>query len=196
MIKKFLGAIALSLPVAATAAPESYTMDPIHTFPHLFIDHLGFATIVGRFNKTSGKFTIDRAAKTATLEVNVETASYDSGDLERGARARTRDEHTRSADFLNSAEFPRMTYKSSKVKFSGDNPVEIEGELMLLGVTRPLTLNVERWKCGSHPFTKKDMCGGNASGGFKRSDFGMKFGLPVAVGDEVRIYISFEAYKE
>ena len=196
MKRTILGAIALSLPVSVAAAPESYTIDPIHTFPHFFIDHLGFATIVARFNKSSGKFAIDRAAKTASLEVNVETASYDSGDLERGARPRTRDEHTRSADFLNVAEFPRMSYKSSNVKFRGDDPIEIEGQLTLIGVTRPLTLNVERWKCGPNPFTKKDMCGGNATGAFKRSEFGMKYGLPAAVGDEVRLYISIEAYKD
>ena len=79
-----------------------------------------------------------------------------------------------------------MTYKSTSVKFNGDNPATVEGNLTLLGVTKPLVLQVDRWKCGPHPFNKKEMCGGNASGTLKRSDFGMKFALPVAVSDEIK----------
>ena len=88
-----------------------------------------------------------------------------------------------------------MTFKASDVKFIGDNPAEITGELTLLGVTKPLTLKVERWVCKDNPFNKKPMCGGNASGTLKRSDFGMKYAL-AAVSDEVRLYVGFEGYKD
>ena len=195
MTRITLGALALALPLAAAAAPESYTLDPYHTYPHFAVDHFGVSLMWGRFDKSSGKFTIDRAAKKGTLDLTVETASLSTGDNDKGARPRSRDEHLRSADFFNVAEFPRMTFKASDVKFSGDNPSEVAGELTLLGVTRPLTLKVERWTCRDNPFSKKPMCGGNASGSLKRTDFGMKYAVP-AVGDEIRLYVEFEGYKD
>ena len=190
-----LGALALALPLAATAAPESYTLDPYHTYPHFAVDHLGVSLMWGRFDRSSGKFTLDRAAKKGSLDLIVETASLSTGDNDKGARPRSRDEHLRGADFFNVAEFPRMTFKAGDVKFSGDNPTEVSGELTLLGVTKPLTLKVERWVCKDHPFSKKPMCGGNASGSLKRTDFGMKYGVP-AVGDEIRLYVEFEGLKD
>ena len=190
-----LGALALALPLAAGAAPENYTLDPLHTYPHFAVDHFGVSMFWGRFDRSSGKFMIDRAAKKATLELVVNTASVSTGENDKGSRPRSLDEHLRSADFFNVAEFPRMTFKAADVKFNGDNPTEITGELSLLGVTRPLTLKVERWVCKDNPFNKKPMCGGNASGALKRSDFGMKYALP-AVSDEVRLTIGFEGYRD
>ena len=188
-------AVATAFPLAAAAAPENYTFDPYHTYVNFSVDHLGFSTMYGRFNKTAGKFSVDMAAKTASLEITVETASVDTGDNDKGGRPRSRDEHLRNADFFNVTEFPRMTFKSTGVKFSGDNPTELDGQATLLGVTKPLTLKVDRWKCGANPFSKKAMCGGNASGTIKRTDFGMKFGVP-ALGDEIKLMVEFEAYKD
>jgi polyisoprenoid-binding protein YceI len=190
-----LGALALALPLAASAAPENYTLDPYHTYPHFAVEHFGVSMFWGRFDRSSGKFMIDRAAKKASLELTVNTASVSTGENDKGSRPRSLDEHLRSADFFNVAEFPRMTFKAADVKFNGDNPAEISGELTLLGVTRPLTLKVERWVCKDNPFNKKPMCGGNASGALKRSDFGMKYALP-AVSDEVRLYVGFEGYRD
>jgi len=190
-----LGALALAVPLAASAAPENYTLDPYHTFPHFAVEHFGVSMFWGRFDRSSGKFMIDRAAKKASLELTVNTASVSTGENDKGSRPRSLDEHLRSADFFNVAEFPRMTFKAADVKFNGDNPAEISGELTLLGVTRPLTLKVERWVCKDNPFNKKSMCGGNASGALKRSDFGMKYALP-AVSDEVRLYVGFEGYRD
>lgn len=188
-------AVALALPLGASGAPENYTFDPYHTYVNFAVDHLGFSTMHGRFNKTAGKMSVDLAAKTATLEITVETASVDTGDGDKGARARSRDEHLRQADFFNSAEFPRMTFKSTSVKFNGDIPVELSGQVTLLGVTKPLVLKADRWKCGPHPVSKRPMCGGDASGSIKRTDFGMKYGVP-NVGDEIKLMVEFEAYKD
>jgi polyisoprenoid-binding protein YceI len=195
MKRTALGALALALPLAVAAAPENYTLDPLHTYPNFSVDHLGVSTMWGRFGKTTGKLMIDHAAKKASIELQVETASIDTGDNLRGSRARARDEHLRTADFFNVQEFPHMTYKSTNVKFAGENPSEIDGQLTLLGVTKPLTLKIDRWTCKDHPVSKKPMCGGNASGAFKRSDFGMKYGLP-GVGDEIRLFVEVEAYKD
>lgn len=190
-----LGALALAVPIAVTAAPETYTIDPIHSFPHFAVDHLGVTTIWGRFDRMAGKFTIDRAAKKGGLDLAIDTASVSTGDADRGARPRSRDDHLRNADFFNVAEFPRMTYKATEVTFNGDSPAEVAGQLTLLGVTRQVTLKIERWVCKEHPFSKKPMCGGTASGTLKRTDFGMKYGVP-AVGDEIRVVIGFEGYRE
>jgi len=189
---------AVVLPFSAAAQVESYTIDPTHTVPYFDVDHLGFATIRGRFDRATGKFTIDRSAKTGTLEVAVKTAELNTGDMDRGSRPRTRDEHMRGPDFFNVAEFPTMTFKSTKLNFSGENPASIEGNLTLLGVTKPLTLVLERWKCGPDMRTqgKRFQCGGNATGSFKRSEFGMKYGLPTAIGDDVKLWMSFYGFRD
>jgi polyisoprenoid-binding protein YceI len=191
----FVSVMFAALPFAAAAQSESYTVDRLHSFPHFGIDHFGLSMIWGRFDKMSGKFTLDRVAKTASVELAIETASVTTGDNDRGSRPRTRDEHLRTADFFNVAEFPLMTYKSTNVKFAGDNPSEIEGQLTLLGVTKPVTMKIDRWLCRDHPLAKRPACGGNASGSFKRTDFGMKYAVP-ALGDEIRLMINFEGLKD
>ena len=190
-----IGVIALALPIGALAAPESYTVDPFHTFPNFEVGHVGMSVMRGQFTKTTGKFMIDHAAKAGSLEIAVQTASITTGDTDKAGRPRTRDEHLRTPDFFNVAEFPTMTYKSTSVKFNGDNPGTIEGNLTLLGVTKPVSLHVENWKCGPNPASKKEMCGGNASGSLKRTDFGMKFGVP-ALSDEIKLWIEVEGYKD
>jgi polyisoprenoid-binding protein YceI len=189
------GALLAACPLAAFAQAETYKVDPIHSFPHFGIDHFGVSTIWGRFEKMNGTFTIDRTAKKGAVELTIETATVTTGDSDKGSRPRSRDDHLRQADFFNTAEFPRMTYKSTNVKFNGDAPSEIEGQLTLLGVAKPVTIKIDRWICKDHPMSKKPMCGGDASGSFKRTDFGMKYGVP-ALGDEIRLKINFEGYKE
>jgi polyisoprenoid-binding protein YceI len=195
MKTKVLGALAIALPLAAIAAPESYTIDPNHTRAYFEVDHLGVSIQRGRFDHTSGKFILDRGAKSGSVELSIETASVSTGDNVKGNRPRTLDDHLKTADFFNVAEFPRMTFKSTGVKFAGDNPVEISGDLTIIGVTKPVTLKLERWVCKDNPMSKKPMCGGNATASLKRTDFGVKYGVP-AIGDEVRLWISVEGYKD
>lgn len=189
--------VASTLPLAAAAQVESYNIDPYHTVMYWETDHLGFATMRGRFDKPVGKFTIDRGAKTGTLEIVIQTANLSTGDPERDGRPRTRDEHLKSPDFFNVAEFPTMTYRATGVKFQGDDVDVVEGNLTLLGVTRPVQLKMARWKCGPDPRTqgKRYQCGGNATGTFKRSDFGMKFGIG-PIGDDVAVWMSFYGFRQ
>ncbi|NDP42566.1 MAG: YceI family protein [Aromatoleum sp.] len=194
-MSKILAALVLAAtPVVATAAAESYTLDPY--YPISFSgDHLDMATVYGHFSKISGKITIDRLARTGAVDITVETASVDTGDADKGGRARSRDEHLRSADFFNAAEFPTMTYKATNVFFSADAPALIDGNLTLLGVTRPVKLTIQRFKCVPASGTTRERCGGNATGKLKRSDFGMKYGIP-AIGDEITLLVGFEATKD
>ena len=183
-----IGALAVLGFSGAAPAAESYTLDPDHTFPRFEISHLGFSTHHGQFNKTAGKLTLDRAAKTGSVEITVDTASIGTGDP-------ALEKHLRSDDFFNIAKFPTMTFRSRAFKFDGEVPVAAAGELTLLGVTRPLTLTISRVKCGPHPVLKKEECGAEVSGTLKRSEFGMKAYVPL-IGDEVTLHIQVEAYRD
>ena len=143
---KRLAACLTLLPVAAIASPESYTVDSFHSFPNFSIER-PVSTMYGRFDKTTGKVTLDRVAKSGSIDLTIEAASVNTGDSDKGTRARSRDEHLRAADFFNAAEFPRLTYKSTKVAFTGDNPSAVEGNLTLLGVTKPVNLTIANFKC-------------------------------------------------
>ena len=188
-------AAACMAPAVAFATPESYTLDPAHSIPSFSISHLGMSTVYGQFGNSTGKFMIDRTAKTGTLEVRVPTATISTGDAKRADGRRSRDEHLRSADFFNVAEFPEMTFKSTRFNFAGDKIESVEGNLTLLGVSKPLKLVAISVTCGQNPMSKKDMCGGDFTGSLKRSDFGIKFGIP-GIADELKLLIAVEAYKD
>lgn len=173
--------------VAAHAA-DSYSVDPTHTYAHFSVSHLGFSTMQGRFNQSSGKVTLDRAAKTGSVDIVIEAASLDTGYAKR-------DDHLKSPDFFNVAENPKITFKSNSIKFKGDMPATVEGNLTMLGVTRAVTLSISAFKCGTNPMNKKELCGAAASAQIKRSDFGMKYGLP-NIGDEIALVFEIEAYKD
>jgi polyisoprenoid-binding protein YceI len=196
VVKRPVALLAVAaLPLSAIAATEIYPFDPLHTSVSFAIDHLGLSMIHGRFSKYSGKFTIDRAAKTGNVELVVQTASVDTNDNDKGNRPRSRDEHLRSSDFFNVAEFPTMTYKSTNVVFAGDTPTTVEGNLTLLGVTKPVAITIDRFRCNPATATAKERCGGSASAKIKRSDFGMKRGIP-NIGDDVALAFGFEGDKE
>ena len=167
----------------------TWSIDPGHSNVEFAVKHLMISSVKGRFGINSGALQLNDAdpSKT-TVEIEIDAASVDT-------RQEQRDNHLRSADFFNAAEFPKMTYKSTGVAFSGDNPMTIDGNLTLLGVTKPLQLTVERFKCNPAQGTGKERCGGNATGKLKRSDFGMKTGIP-NLGDEVTLLIMFEALKD
>ncbi len=181
-----------ALPFAAQAS-ETYTIDPPHTFAHFTVNHLGFSTMHGRFDKSSGKATLDMAAKTGSVEISIESASVSTGFAKR-------DEHLKSPDFFNAAEFPAITYKSRKFNFKGNVPASIEGDLTMLGVTRPVTLTVTEFNCGTNPMSKKYECGAGATAQIKRSEFGMQKYLPSAgmsgVGDDIKLEFEIEATKD
>ena len=179
-------AVSLALPFSALAA-DSYTIDSAHTYPHFSISHLGFSTMQGRFDKTSGTVTLDRAAKSGSVDITIETASISTGFAKR-------DEHLKSPDFFNAAEFPSITYKSTAIHFKGDTPASVDGNLTISGVTKPVTLTVDAFNCGTNPMSKKDECGAAASTQIKRSDFGVKYGVP-NIGDDVKLVFEIEAIK-
>ncbi|MBR7778741.1 YceI family protein [Undibacterium rugosum] len=172
---------------AAPAFADSYVIEPGHTYPSFEADHFGISVWRGKFNKTSGKVTLDRAAKTGTVDITIDANSVDFGHEKMN-------EHAKSPDMFNVAKFPTATYKGNSIKFEGDTPVAVEGEFTLLGVTKPLTLKINKFKCIQHPMLKKEVCGADATAEFKRSDFGLNYGLP-RFAPEVRLAIQVEAIR-
>ena len=186
--KAALALVALVMTPPA-AAQEVYVGDPAHTFAFFETGHLGISWVHGRFNKTpTAKILLDRAARKGSIDVVIDTASVDTGH-------EARDKHVRSPDYLDVEKFPTIAFKSNTLRFAGDNLVGADGDLTILGVTRPVSLNVTSFRCIQHPANKKDMCGAEASIAIKRSEWGSKRGA-VGIGDDVRISIQIEAYKE
>ncbi|NMG37426.1 polyisoprenoid-binding protein [Azoarcus sp. TTM-91] len=180
--------LAIALAAPALAAPETYAIDGSHTFPRFSYNHLGFSKQLSRFDKTTGTVTFDKAAKTGSVDVTIDTTSVDTGFP-------TFNEHIQGADFLDTAQFPTATFKSTSVRFEGDKPVEVIGNLTLKGVTKPVTLTVTSFQAIPHPMLKKDALGANATAVIKRSDFGAGKYAPY-VGDEVTLDIAIEAIKQ
>ena len=176
--------VAASAPALAT--PETYVVDGNHTFPRFSYSHFGFSTQLSRFNKTTGKIVLDKEAKTGEVDVVIDTKSVDTGSI--------LDEHIQGEDFLDTAQYPTATFKSTQVIFKGDQPVAIEGNLTLKGVTKPVTLTVTSFRAMSHPMLNKDAIGANAYTVVKRSEFNAGKYAP-NVSDEVRIDIAVEAVK-
>ncbi len=178
-------ACALSLPALAQ---EAYTVDPAHTYPTFEVSHLGFSTQRGTFTRSSGRIVLDRAAKRGAIDIGIDAASLDTGHAKR-------DEALRGEDFFDVARHATISYRSTALKFDGEALTGADGELTLLGVTRPVALKVSAFKCGLHPLSRKQLCGADATATLRRSDFGMKAFLP-AVGDDVRIAIQIEAFRD
>ena len=178
-------AAALSAP--ALAAPETYAIDGSHTFPRFSYDHMGLSTQLSKFSRTSGSIVLDKAARTAQVDVVIDMKSVETGFAPFNG-------HIQGADFLDTARFPTATYKSTKVVFDGDKPTAIEGNLTIKGVTRPVTLKVTRFVSVEHPMLKKPALGADATAVIRRSEFNAGAYAP-AVGDEVTLSIAVEAVK-
>ena len=187
-MKKMIVTLALASSVSVSAfAADNYAIDPNHTFPIFEVNHLGYSSQHGRFNKTSGNITLDITAKKGSVDLVIDTTSLDMGFP-------LWDEHISAEGFLNTAKYPTITFKSNKLVFKGDNVVAAEGAFTMLGVTKPLMIEVHDFKCGENPFTKKQMCGANISGTIKRSEYGMSKYVP-AISDEIKIQVPVEVYK-
>ena len=172
----------------ALAAPETFAVDSTHTFPRFSYNHLGYSIQMSRFDKATGTVTLDKTARTAAVDIVIDTKSVNTGSA-------TFNEHIQGEDFLDTAKHPTATFKSTKVNFEGDKPASIEGNLTLKGVTKPVTLTVTSFHAMPHPMMKKDAIGANATTKVKRTDFNMGKNVPY-VGDEVTIDIAFEAVKQ
>lgn len=188
MQKFLLGTVALitfGFPVIAQAA-ETYTLDPFHTNLYWKANHFGFSNPSGKFATVTGNVTLDETAPDkSSVDVTVNTGSVVTGiDLF--------NEHLRADKFFNSEKFPTATFKSTKVEPTGKETAKVTGDLTLLGVTKPVTLDVTLNKIGENPINKLKTAGFTATGVVKRSDFGITYAAP-GVSDDVQLTIDAEA---
>lgn len=181
-------ALCAGLGNTAFAAPETFVIDNNHTFPRFAYSHFGFSTQLSHFDKTSGKIVFDKEAKTGSVDVVIDTRSVNTGSS-------VFNEHIQAADFLDTANFPSITFKSTKVNFAGDKPSSIDGVLTIKGVSKPVTLTVTSFLAMPHPMLKRDAIGANATTTIKRSEFNAGKYAPY-VGDDVTLTIAVEAIKE
>jgi polyisoprenoid-binding protein YceI len=179
----------------ARAEAARFELDPEHLTVAFLVDHIGYARTLGVFRKARGEFRYDEASGTLSdVRVVVDTASVDTAHA-------ARDGHLRKKDFLDVARFPAMTFTAKSARRRGERGYLIEGELELLGQRRPLvleaTLNkLDRYPIGP-PLAKPFVAGASARGRFRRSAFGMTYGVADGlVGDEVELIVELEARRQ
>jgi polyisoprenoid-binding protein YceI len=170
----------------AIAAPAAYEIDPKHTYPSFEADHLGISIFRGKFTHSAGRIVLDRVAGTGSVDVTVELASVDFGLAEL-------DEWARGPQFFEVAKYPQAVYRGKLEGFSNGTPSRVTGELSLHGVTRPLVLKVNSFKCVPHPLLKRELCGADASATFQRDEFGLTAGREYGFRMDVLLRIQVEA---
>ena len=190
-IRLLLSVIAGTASLGALAAPVTYNVDPEHTYPSFEVDHFGGMSVWrGKFNENKGTIVLDREAQTGTVDITIATDSIDLG-LE---KLHT---HLKGTDpgMLDVAKYPTATYKGKLAKFKDGAPTEVQGDLTLHGVTKPVTLTLRSFKCMQNPMKKKEFCGADAVGTFSRDDFGIDWGKAFGFKMYVNLAIQVEAFR-
>ena len=190
MMRTYFAALALvGLASAASAAATTYNVDPDHTHPSFEVDHFGGLSVWrGIFKKTTGTVALDAKAMSGSVDITVDTSSIDLAHDKLN-------EHVSGPEILDVAKYPTATYKGTLGGFANSAPTTVTGNLTLHGVTKPVTLKINSFKCIQHPMLKKEVCGADASGTFNRADFGVDFGQKYGFKMDVMLHIQVEAVK-
>ena len=189
MIRSILAASMVLATGVTLAAPANYEIDASHTYPSFEADHKGGLSLWrGKINKSSGKVVYDKEGKAGSVDITMDVASIDFGHDKMN-------EHAVGPQIFDTAKFPTATYKGKLANFKGDAPTEVDGELTLHGVTKPVKLTVNSFVCKVDGMTKKEVCGADASGNFNRADFVVNFGQQFGFKMDVKILVTVEAVK-
>jgi polyisoprenoid-binding protein YceI len=191
MLIKYLFPFAALAAFDAAAAPDHYTIDPNHTYPSFEAPHIGGISLWrGKFDRSSGTVTLDRAARTGSVDITIDASSIDFGHEKMNT-------HAKGPDMFDVEKFPTATYHSSSIDFEGDTPVGLHGNLTLHGVTKPVFLKINSFKCMTHPMLKREVCGADAKAEIDRTDFGIGYGVGQAIpSGKVTLAIQVEALKD
>jgi polyisoprenoid-binding protein YceI len=181
-----MAAAAVAMP--AYAATTSFEIDPSHTWVVYEILHFGTSTNRGRLPVKAGKVQLDTQSRTGKVDVTVDTTAPTSG-------VPALDKMLQGERLFRSGEFPTARFVAADIRFEGEKPAELKGELTLLGATHPVTLKTVRYNCFNHTMLKRDVCGGDFETTIQRSRWGMGWGTHI-VADEVRLLIQVEAVKQ
>ena len=192
-MKKLLLALVALAPALALAAPTTWNIDATHSTAGFSVRHLVISQVRGEFTKLSGAVVLDDADLVRSrVEATIDASSVDT-------RVPDRDTHLRSADFLDTAKYPTITFRSTKVERAGKDRLAVTGDLTLHGVTRPVKLDV-----ATSPVVKgmfgETRRGFSATTTIARKDYGLTWNKLVeagpAVGDEVAITLDLELVKD
>ncbi len=177
---------ALFAATAAQAAPVTYAIDPTHTYPSFEADHMGISTWRGKFDRTSGTVTLDRAAGTGSVAIVVDMKSVDYG-LEAMNKA------ARGKDLFEADKYPKAVFKGTLEGFTDGVPARAVGTLEMHGRTNPVTLEIRKFKCIPHPMLKREDCGADVYATLDREQFGMDAGKAYGFSMAVDLRIQVEA---
>jgi polyisoprenoid-binding protein YceI len=174
---------------SALAAPVTYDVDPNHTHPSFEADHFGGLSVWrGRFDQSSGKIVLDKDQSSGNVDITIDATTIDFGHAKLN-------EHVKSAEMFDVEKFPTATYKGTLAKFKDGAPTEVDGQLTLHGVTKPVKLTINQFKCMVNPMSKKEVCGADASATINRSDFGVSYGDKYGFKQEVKLLIQVEGIR-
>lgn len=190
LIRSFCAAALIVLPFSASAdlsgVPSGkYTLDSSHGYITFTYSHLGFSNPRVGFNSFDTVLVLDsNNPQNSTVEVTIDASSIDS-------RVAEFNEHLNGSDFFNTAEYPTITFRSTKVEATGENTFDVTGDLTILGTTKPVTLATTINKAANHPMQNVPTVGVSASTRLMRSEWGLGAYVP-AVSDEVELSIEVE----
>ena len=187
-MKRLLTTLILSTTAAAgMAAPVSYDIDPAHTFPSFEADHMGISVWRGKINKSSGKVVLDREAGSGSVDIVMDLASIDFGhdQLNKWAVGK---------DFFDVKRAGgKAQYRGKLTGFQNGAPTEVQGELTMHGMTQPVILKLNSFKCIPHPMLKREVCGADAAATINREAFGLSAGKDYGFSMDVALRIQVEA---
>ena len=191
MFKKYI--LLILLPLTVWASEDEYIIDKSHFSIGFLVEHVGYAKTLGMFRDIDGSYIHDvKNKKINDINIIINTDSVFTNDEKR-------DEHLKSPDFLHVDKYPEMVFKATDIKINNDETI-INGNLTLLGITRPLVLTGKINKIGKYPFggiIKPYVMGISAKGTIKRSDHAMMYAIKDnLVGDEIELIIEFEARRQ
>ena len=187
-LKKTTGSLLLALCGTATASPAIYNLDPDHTFPSFEADHMGISLWRGKFNKSTGQVLLDKTGGAGTVKVTIDLASVDFGQDALNV-------WMTGPEFFDVAKFPTATYTGKLDGFANGAPTRVVGDLTLHGVTKPVPLTINSFKCIEHPMLKRNYCGADALATFNREEFGLSVGKDFGFSMNVTLRIQVEAIK-
>lgn len=192
-MKRLLPIVALSTaffalcPGSTQAAPTTYRIDPDHTFPSFEADHMaGLSVWRGKFNRTIGTVIFDKAKGGGTLDISIDIDSIDFGHDQLNA-------HAKGAEFFDLEKYPQAKYTGRFEGFRKGKPTRVVGELTLHGVTKPVELKINAFKCMPHPMLKREVCGADAYATLQRDQFGIAAGKDYGFDMTVVLRIQVEA---
>lgn len=174
-----------SLCLSIAHAEDVFEIDSQHTFPSFEVDHMNLSTLRGNFNKTKGTIKMDRDAFKGTVEIYIDPNSINLGNAVLTAKAKEK-------NFLDAKKYPEIVYVGS-MNFSIKTPTDINGQFTMRGITKPLTLKIDKFNCAINEASNLYVCGADASGQFDRADYGITFGKVDGVSTIVKLMIQVEA---